>query len=134
MLVPQFVTLVRRAERGDYPELTYGGQVLEPPPGPAELTVPIELASWILRNHKYRAWTLVDGQPEYIHRFGIKDAPKEFIELTGAEFTDTAPFELLPVREQWEAPPRRPEQYIPVPGIAPNMLAREIREATSESL
>jgi hypothetical protein len=91
----EYVTLVDRT--GGPGEFMFGGRprVFKPrvhgadsTTREARLTVPLEIARWVLTNERQHVWT-TDGV--FVPRFTIKEGPEELLNELGEEAFDTSP-------------------------------------------
>ena len=76
-----YVTLVDRAGIGGV-SVVYDGAYYVFKPGQTERPVPQNLAEWLFRVDQQKVHT-TDG--EFVQRFGLKDAPQEFLERIGGQ-------------------------------------------------
>jgi hypothetical protein len=97
-----YVTLVDRATNdiSRTREIIHDGFRVVLKPGQTERTVPQFLAEWLFRVDQQKVHT-TDG--EFICRFGIKDAPEEFVARVGDAVKDCSPIQIDTTRlEGWD--------------------------------
>lgn len=82
--------LVDRAGRGGT-EFIFDGVRITFPPGVVEQGCPWFVAQWLFGVNQTRVWTK-DG--DFTFRFGVKNAPEEFLAAVGPEAGDTSPIEI----------------------------------------
>ena len=101
------VTLVDRTGVGGT-EFIFDGKRFGLKPGQTELAVPRFVAEWLLSVDQTKVWT-TDGR--FVSRFGVKDAPPDFLERLdpGAADTDLITIDGSRV-EGWEAEATDPDR------------------------
>lgn len=96
-------------------------------PEQVEKMIPRHVAEWLFRGDRARVHTT---EGHYVHRFALKDAPADLLELLGEEVGDTEPIQIDTARaEGWDAEGMYPRRRVITLNNAEVQAAkREMRE------